>query len=327
MATSPTIDVRLDARDLHNQLEHDARVGLRSDNKWIPATWFYDEAGCELFDAICDLPEYYPTRTERSILTAAADEIAALADAVTLVELGSGTSEKSALVIEALRRRGTLRTIVCFDVAEGVLRDATDRLARRSPELEVRGVVGDFRRHLPELLDLTAGTPRLVMFLGGTIGNLNREERHRFLRTLVEGMDPGDTLLVGTDLVKSPQRLIAAYDDSAGVTARFNRNVLHVLNRELGGDFDPGDFDHVARWNEADQRIEMRLRARRPLRVGLRGIGEVVEFTAGEDLLTEISCKFTPQRVAGELTASGFDMVRSWRDPADDFQVTLARPA
>ncbi len=326
MSATATVEVHLDAADLHDQLCRDARVGLTAADKWIPATWFYDEVGCDLFDQICELPEYYPTRTERSILTEHADDIARLSGAETLVELGSGTSEKTALLIDALSGRGTLQAFVPFDVAAPVLREATRRLALAHPGVAVHGVVGDFRRHLPELLAATAGERRLVVFLGGTIGNLNRAERRTFYATLAAGLTPDDTLLVGTDLVKAPERLVAAYDDAAGMTARFNLNVLKVLNSELDGDFRLDDFDHVARWNADLHRIEMRLRARRDLRVRLAAIDLSVEFARGEELLSEISCKFTPAGVAEEFRDGGFEPVAAWCDPAGDFQLTLGRP-
>jgi L-histidine N-alpha-methyltransferase len=322
----PSIDVHLDAHHLHDQLAEDARQGLTAPEKWIPATWFYDEEGCRLFDEITELAEYYPTRTERSILEARADDIAAASGAATLVELGSGTSEKTGLLIDALERAGTLAQFVPFDVAGPTLSDAMDRLAIDHPDLALHGVVGDFRRHLPELLESSAGAPRMVVFLGGTIGNLNRTERHDFYTTMRDGMTSDDTLLIGTDLVKAPERLVAAYDDAAGVTAAFNLNVLTVLNRELGGDIEPADFTHHVVWNEMYGRIEMRLQARDSLAFHLDELDLTVFFAKGEEMLTEISCKFTPQQIEDELTTGGFDVVDGWTDPAADFRLTLARP-
>jgi L-histidine N-alpha-methyltransferase len=322
----PSIDVHLNAHDLHDQLAEDARQGLVAPEKWIPATWFYDEEGCRLFDEITELPEYYPTRTERSILAARADEIAAASAAATLVELGSGTSEKTGLIIDALERAGTLEQFVPFDVAGPTLSDAMDRLRATHPALSLHGVVGDFRRHLPQLLDASAGAARMIVFLGGTIGNLNRTERHDFFTTMRAGMTTDDTLLIGTDLVKAPERLVAAYDDSAGVTAAFNLNVLTVLNRELGGDIKIGDFSHHVVWNEMYGRIEMRLAAKESLAFHLDELDLTVFFAEGEELLTEISCKFTPDQIDDELTTGGFDVVDAWTDPAADFRLTLARP-
>jgi len=322
----PSIDVHLDAHDLHEQLTEDARQGLIAPEKWIPATWFYDEEGCRLFDEITELPEYYPTRTERSILAERADAIAAASGAATLVELGSGTSEKTGLLIDALERAGTLKQFVPFDVAGPTLSDALDRLAVSHPDLELHGVVGDFRRHLPQLLDASAGRARMIAFLGGTIGNLNRTERHDFFTTMRDGMTTEDTLLIGTDLVKASERLVAAYDDAAGVTAAFDLNVLTVLNRELGGDIKPSDFTHKVVWNELYGRIEMRLQARESLAFHLDELDLTVFFADGEEMLTEISCKFTPEQIEDELTTGGFDVVDAWTDPAADFRLTLARP-
>lgn len=314
--------------DLRRQLADDATAGLTSEHKWIPATWFYDAVGSDLFDEITRLPEYYPTRTEASILAERADEIAAAAGAEVLVELGSGTSTKTALLIDALLRAGTLHRFVPFDVSGPTLRDAVARLSERHHGLAVSGVVGDFRTHLPELLHATAGDgPRLVIFLGGTIGNLNRLERAEFLGELAAGFTPGDRLLLGTDLVKDPARLVAAYDDAAGVTAAFNRNVLSVLNRELGADFAPERFDHVARWDSLEERIEMRLRSRGVQRVEVAELGLQVQFSDGEDLLTEISCKFRPDGVRAELASAGFELDRWFTDPNGDFALSLARVA
>ena len=322
----PSIDVHLTPTDLYAQLAHDVRIGLTSSQKWIPATWFYDDEGCRLFEQITDLPEYYPTRTERAILEASADDIARIARPSTLIELGSGTSEKTTLLLDAMVRAGSLRRFVPFDVAEATLIDAMARLGERYP-LDLHGVVGDFRRHLPELFEATSDDgPRLVVFLGGTIGNLNETERHAFLREVAGALGPEDSLLLGTDLVKDRGRLIRAYDDSAGVTAAFNRNVLRVLDRELEADLDPDLFEHVALFDETHERIEMRLRTRETHEANVRALDLGVHFEAGEDLLTEISCKFTPEHLSGELERGGFEVVGSWTDPASDFLVTLSRP-
>jgi L-histidine N-alpha-methyltransferase len=322
----PSVDVHLTPADLSAQLAHDVRIGLTSSQKWIPATWFYDDEGCRLFDEITRLPEYYPTRTERAILEASADEIALAARPSTVIELGSGTSEKTTLLLDAFVRAGSLRRFVPFDVAESTLVDAMRRLGERYA-LDFHGVVGDFRRHLPELFEATENDgPRLVVFLGGTIGNLNETERHAFFREVAGALRPEDSLLLGTDLVKDRGRLVRAYDDAAGVTASFNRNVLRVLDRELDADIDPELFDHVALFDETHERIEMRLRARETHDANVVALDLGVHFEAGEDLLTEISCKFTPEHLAGELRRGGFELVGSWTDPASDFLVTLSRP-
>ena len=252
------VDVHLGPTDLHDALAADARRGLNATPKDLPPKWFYDDRGSQLFDEITRLEEYYPTRAERAILVERADEIAAVSGADTLIELGSGTSEKTRLLLDALARAGRLRRFVPFDVSEQTLRDAALAIDEEHPGVEVHAVVGDFERHL-ELLP--RGGRRLVAFLGGTIGNLPPATRAEFLASVAAGLEPGDSFLLGTDLVKAVVRLIAAYDDTAGVTAAFNRNLLLVLNRELGADFDPEAFAHVARWNAESEWIEMWLRS------------------------------------------------------------------
>ena len=301
----------------------DVLAGLAATPKWLSPVWFYDEVGSRLFEEITRLPEYYLTRAERSILVASADEIAARARADTLVELGSGTSEKTRLLLDAMAAAGALRRFVPLDVSEEVLREAAVDVAA-SYGIEVHAVVGDFSSHLG---DVPGEGRRLVAFLGSTIGNLVPEERARFLASLRETLREGDTFLLGTDLVKDRARLLAAYDDAAGVTARFNRNVLSVLNAELRGDFDPEAFDHVACWDEERRWIEMRLRSRRDQVVELAAVGRTVHFAAGEEVRTEVSAKFTPGQVEAELAAAGLRVDRGWTDPAGDFLLTLARPA
>jgi L-histidine N-alpha-methyltransferase len=326
-ADDPTVEVHLSPEELRASMARDAVAGLAHPPRWIPATWFYDEVGSKLFDEITRLPEYYPTRTERAILTTAMPRIATMVAPSTLVEIGSGASDKTALVLDGLA--ATLRTFVAFDVSEPTLSHGLTKLQSSFPQLRLHGVVGDFRRHLPLLLDSAAAadSPRIVMFLGGTIGNLNRGERAEFLGVVASRLGPDDRLLLGTDLVKDPARLVAAYHDAAGVTAAFNRNVLEVLNHELDGDADPNDFEHVAVWNASASRIEMRLRAVRPTSFRLRAVELEVSFAEGEELLTEICCKFTPTGLAAELQAAGLVVAEEFRDPARDFQVTLARPA
>ncbi len=243
MTSDVTVDVHLEADDTARALEADVRAGLGATPKTLPPKWFYDDRGSDLFDEITRLPEYYPTRTERSILLAHARDAAELTKADTLVELGSGTSEKTRLLLDALRDVGTLERFVPFDVSEQTLRDAAAAVAREYDGVRVHAVVGDFEHHLGEL---PGGGTRLVAFLGSTIGNLAPGPRARFLADLAATLAPGDALLLGTDLVKDVDRLVAAYDDAAGVTAAFNRNVLTVLDRELDADFAPDAFDHVA---------------------------------------------------------------------------------
>jgi L-histidine N-alpha-methyltransferase len=318
------VDVHLGPDDLARSLAHDALVGLTATPKDLPPKWFYDERGCELFDAITRLPEYYPTRAEAAILTGCAPEIADATGADTLVELGSGTSEKTRLLLRALSEAGTLRRFVPFDVSEPTLRDAAVAIEREIPDLEVHAVVGDFERHLARL---PGGGRRVVAFLGSTIGNLAPEPRATFLAGVAAGLAPGDSFLLGTDLVKDPARLEAAYDDAAGVTAAFNRNVLTVLNRELDADFDPARFEHVACWQSDDEWIEMRLRAIEPTSVRVEGLDLDVEFTTGEEMRTEISAKFRREKVEAELAGAGLSVTHWWTDPANDFALSLAVPA
>ena len=302
----------------------DARAGLSASPKILPPKWFYDEEGCRLFDEITRLPEYYPTRTERAILARHAGDIAARTSADTLVELGSGTSEKTRLLLDALSAHGSLRRFVPFDVSEPTLRGAASAIELEYPGVDVHAVVGDFERHLDRL---PGGGTRLVAFLGSTIGNLDPNGRARFYRSIAAGLAPDDALLLGTDLVKDPRRLEAAYDDSAGVTAAFNRNVLSVLNRELAADFAPERFAHVARWNPAQEWIEMRLRSQGAQTVRVRELDLQVEFADGEEMRTEISAKFRRERVEVELAAAGLALAAWWTDPDGDFAVSLWVPA
>jgi L-histidine Nalpha-methyltransferase len=322
MAPLLTVDVHVAPGDRRAALAHDARTGLTATPKWLSPVWFYDERGSDLFDRITRLPEYYPTRAERSILAARSGAIAAAAGADTLVELGSGTSDKTRLLLDAMAVDGRLRRFVPFDVSEETLRRAAADIAA-GYGIEVAAIVGDFHRHLDQI---PRDGSRLVAFLGGTIGNLRPAERARFLGAVAATLGPADRLLLGTDLVKDRARLVAAYDDAAGVTAAFNRNVLAVLDHELGATFDPQSFDHVAVWNEAERWIEMRLRSTVAQRVAVRDLGLVVTFEPGEDLLTEISAKFTPSQVEAELAGAGLLLDHAWTDPAGDFLVTLSRP-
>lgn len=302
-------------------LRRDVRAGLTATPKTLPPKWFYDSAGSDLFDQITRLPEYYPTRAEAEILRDRSAEIAAASGADTLVELGSGTSEKTRTLLTALRDRGALRRFIPFDVDATVLRSAGAALQDEYPGLEIDAVCGDFEEHLGKI---PGDGTRLIAFLGSTIGNLTAGPRADFLAALADSMAPGDTLLLGTDLVKDPGRLVRAYDDSAGVTARFNRNVLTVVNRELAADFPVDAFDHVARYNAAEQRIEMWLRAGHAHDVHIDALDLTVPFAAGEEMLTEVSCKFRPEDVAAELAAAGLRRTHWWTDAAGDFVLSLA---
>ena len=320
---SYTIDVHLSEDDVRAQMRADALRGLQGEVKSIPPVWFYDERGSRLFEEITQLPEYYPTRAERALLQTHASAIAGLAKADTLVELGAGACDKTRVILSALDEAGTLQRYVPFDVSDEFLRSAADTLSQEFHGLDLHLVIGDFHHHLAEIPD---DGRRMVAFLGGTIGNLDPAQRARFLFDLNCTMSSDDSLLLGTDLVKDRARLVAAYDDTAGVTAEFNRNVLHVLNQQLAGDFDPRRFRHVALWNEDEQWIEMRLRAEEDLEVFLGGAGLTVRFDEGEELLTEISSKFTPEGVEGELDKAGFVIEGMWGADEGEFLLTLAHP-
>jgi iron(II)-dependent oxidoreductase len=321
LAEAVRVDLWLGPDALDRALRADVRAGLTATPKELPPKWFYDERGSGLFDEITRLPEYYLTRAERSILDAHAGEIAALTGAETLVELGSGTSEKTRLLLDALVAGGTLRRFVPFDVSEETLRRSAQQIADAYPSLAVHAVVGDFEHHLGRL---PRGGRRLVAFLGSTIGNLRPSERARLLATLAAGMEPGDALLLGVDLLKDRARLHAAYDDTAGVTAAFNKNLLLVLNDALGADFDPDRFDHVARFDEDEGWIEMLLRAREAHTVHVAELELDVPFAAGEELRTEISTKLTRAQIEEELAAAGFELARFWTDEPGDFSLCLA---
>jgi L-histidine N-alpha-methyltransferase len=319
-----TLTDHLGPVDADAALRADALAGLTARPKTLPPRWFYDERGSELFDEITRLPEYYPTRTERALLAAHAGDIAAASCADTLVELGSGTSEKTRLLLGALAGAGTLRRFVPVDVDPTVLRAAGTAITAEHPDIAVDAVVADFTTHLDEL---PQGGRRLVAFLGSTIGNLEPGPRAEFLASLAGTLAPGDFFLLGTDLVKDADRLVRAYDDPAGVTAAFNRNVLAVLDRELDADFDLDAFEHVALWDDRNEWIEMRLRSRHAQVVHLAALDLDVAFEAGEELRTEVSAKFRRAGIERELAAAGLQLTRWWTDEADDFAVSLSTPA
>ena len=327
-----TVDNRLPADFRESSLRSDAATGLTATPKWLPPKWFYDAQGSALFEKITELPEYYPTRAERSILRAVADEIAASSGAATLVELGSGSSEKTRLLLGALRAAGTLRRYVPVDVSESALVAAGEAVAAEYPGLDVHAVVSDFEAYLglgsgdDESGDGPSGGPRLVAFLGSTIGNMLPAERAVFLSRVRARLRPGDSFLLGTDLVKDPAILVAAYDDSAGVTAAFDKNVLSVLNASLGADFDLDAFDHVAVWDPEAEWMEMRLRSAADQEVRVPGLGLTVRFGEGEEMRTEVSAKFRRSGVAAELAAAGFETRCWWTDDADQFGLSLAVP-
>jgi L-histidine N-alpha-methyltransferase len=324
LTSEVVIESHLDAGQ-ERSLADDVLDGLTRPFKELPPKHFYDARGAELFDRICELPEYYPTRAERAILLDSAEEIAALTEAAELVELGSGTAAKTRVLLDALSDAGTLRRYVPLDVTESMVRDCASELVGEYPGLVVHGVIGDFERHLDRVPDAVG--PRVVAFLGGTIGNFPPGSRRRFLRSIARLLGPDDHLLMGTDLVKDPNVLRAAYDDPQGVTAEFNRNVLLVLNRELGADFDPADFEHVAIFDPENEWIEMRLRARRRLTANVVALDLAVHFEQGEEMRTEISAKFRRERVESELGEAGLSLRRWWTDPDGDFAVSLSTPS
>jgi L-histidine N-alpha-methyltransferase len=317
------VEVGLTAAELAAAFRQEVAAGLTASPKELPSKWFYDEAGCELFDAITRLPEYYPTRRERAILQARAGAVAELTGADTVVEIGSGTSEKTRLLLDAFARRRQLRRFVPFDVSEPTLRAAAEAVAAEYPGIEVHAVVGDFERHLGLVPD---GGRRVVVFLGSTIGNLTPERRAEFLAGVRSSLEPGEAFLLGIDLVKDTARLEAAYDDAAGVTAAFNRNLLVRLNRELGADFVPERFDHVARFDRDAEWIDLRLRSQTEQRVRVADLGLEVDFATGEEMRTEISAKFRQPGITAELVSAGMEPAHFWTDRDGDFALTLAFP-
>ncbi|HEX7535795.1 MAG TPA: L-histidine N(alpha)-methyltransferase [Dermatophilaceae bacterium] len=319
---SPVVDVYLTPDHLERTLRQDVHEGLVSHPRWLPPKWFYDSRGSDLFEEITRLPEYYPTRAESSILSAHAGDIARRTGAHTLIELGSGSSETTRLLLGALQEAGTLRQYVPLDVSETALRDAVAAIHDDHPLLRIHGVVADFTQHLDRI---PGQTPRLVAFLGGTIGNFFPQERATFLGELRTTLATGDWLLLGTDLVKDPDVLVPAYDDAAGVTAEFNRNVLAVLNRELGADFDLANDEHVAVWDAGNEWIEMRLRATARARVRLPELDLDIVLQSGEEIRTEISAKFRREGVESELAGACFRLDSWWTDPQGLFALTLAQ--
>lgn len=320
--TLPALDIHLTEEDADTALRADARSGLTSTPKVLRGPqWLYDARGSELFEQITALPEYYPFTAEREALVGCAAEIARTAAADTLVELGSGSSSKTPVLLDALHRTGLLRRYVPVDVSASALEEAVPGLVGAYPELEVHGVVGDFTR---DLRSVPRGGRRLVALLGGTIGNFEPSDRRVFLEALADALEPGEGFLVGTDLVKDEETLVRAYDDASGTTAAFELNALTVLNRVLGADFDVDGFEYVAAWVPQNSRIEMRVRARRPMTVTVPALDLVVDFAEGEEMRTEISTKFTRERIRDELAAAGFSHDGWFTDPQDRFALSLA---
>ncbi len=317
------IDVHLDA-DAAATMARDVRAGLSSYPKELAPKYFYDERGSQLFEQITELPEYYPTRAEREILSERSAEILVAAGGpCTLVELGSGSAAKTRHLLSAMRAAGRLDTYVPVDISEEITHATAACLVDEYPGLAVRGLVCDFEHHL-ERIPAGEGA-RLIAFLGGTVGNLYPRPRQAFLERIAALLGPGDQLLLGTDLIKETARLEAAYDDAAGVTAEFNKNVLEVLNRELGADFDLDSFEHVARYDAEAERMDIRLRSLADQDVRIDGLELDISFAAGEEMRTEISTKFTRERLESVYAGAGLEMCGWFTDSAGDYALSLAR--
>jgi L-histidine N-alpha-methyltransferase len=322
--TRPHLDRRLPPDLLVNALRADAGKGLTASPKYIPSKWLFDSKGTGLWETITQLPEYYPFRTERDILRTVADEIAAITRASSIIELGSGSANKTTILLGALRRAGTIRTYTSIDISESALVAAGSRLVAEYPGLSVRTVLADFETQAETIAAHECPAPRLVMFLGGTIGQLMPGQRAEFLRRLHGLFDQGDMLLLGVDLVKDPAELIAAYNDSAGVSTAFNKNLLAVLNAQAGADFDLDSFDYVVTWHEEAERLEMWEESRVNQAVRLTEIDLSVEFAAGERIWTATSAKFRRDGVRTELECAGFCLNRWWTDPDGRYALSLS---
>jgi len=315
------VDNWLDDGYFDRNLRKDVTEGLSADFKTLPPKWFYDDVGSAMFDEITRLEEYYPTEAERSILHERAADIAAASGADTLVELGSGTADKTRVLLSAMRASGQLVRYVPFDVSEGILRSSAAQLVEEYPGLLIHGVVGDFEHHLTKIPRVGK---RLTALLGGTVGNFEPKARKAFLADVVSGMNPGDSFLLGTDLVKDRTRLVNAYDDSKGVTAAFNKNVLSVLNKRLGADFDLEAFDHLAFFDEEEEWMDIRLRSNRDQTIRIEGLDMDVHFARGEEMRTEISAKFRQERIAAELAEAGLDLTHWMTDANGDYALSLS---
>jgi L-histidine N-alpha-methyltransferase len=322
MTDALRIDTHLDADYFERTLRSDVLDGLTAEFKELPPKWFYDDLGSELFDEITRLEEYYPTEAERSILHTHAADVAQISGAHTLVELGSGTADKTRVLLDAMTATGQLERFIPFDVSEGILRSSSEQLLQEYPGLTIHGVVGDFEQHLDQI---PRGGRRVTALLGGTVGNFGPRERKGLLTDIARGMESGDMLLLGTDLVKDERRLVAAYDDARGITAEFNKNVLRVLNRRLDGNFDLDGFEHVARFDHDDEWMDLRLRSLRAQDVHLAALDLDLHFGDGEEMRTEISAKFRRSGVEAELAAVGLDLAEWWTDARGDYALSLSR--
>lgn len=286
----------------------------------LPPKWLYDDHGSQIFDAITRLPEYYPTEAERALLADHAADIVARTGATTVVELGSGTSDKTRTLLDAFHNAGQLDRFVPFDVSEATLREAAEMLSTRYPGLAVDAVAGDFTRHLPHLP--TEGQ-RMIAFLGGTLGNFYEEERRAFLGALADTLRSGESILLGVDLFKDIDRIIAAYNDETGVSEAFNKNVLTVINRELGANFDLDAFTYMPMFDPIHSRVDMRLLSLIDQTVRIEDLDLDVNFAASEEIRVEISTKFRPHKIIAEVTDAGFELTELWAGNGD-FGLLLA---
>ncbi|MDQ3102235.1 MAG: L-histidine N(alpha)-methyltransferase [Actinomycetota bacterium] len=299
------------------------REGLSCPFKELPPKYFYDELGSELFERITELPEYYPTRCEREILSTRATDIVAAAMPRTLIELGSGAASKSRVILDAMRAAGSLEHYVPVDISEQITRRVAGELVGEYPGLSVKGIVCDYETHL-ERIPRPEGA--LLAFLGGTIGNFRPAARRSFLARIATLMYPADRFLLGTDLVKDALTVEAAYNDSAGVTAEFNKNVLRVLNRELEANFDLDAFEHVAFWDAENEWVDIRLRALSEQFVDLASLDMRAHFARNEEMRTEISTKFTRGRIESSYADAGLELTDWWIDSDGLYALSLARP-
>ena len=318
----PTFDRHLDDDWRERALLEDVTAGLGSVPRRLTPRWLYDDRGSELYTEITGLPEYYLTEAERAVLQRAAREIVELSGADTLIELGSGTSDKSTTLLDAFAAADRLERFVPLDVSEQTLRDAAAELAERYPGLQVHGVIGDFVEHLA--LVPHEGVP-LLAFLGSTLGNFYPDERAAFFRSVAGWLPDDGHLLLGVDLVKPVDRIVAAYNDAAGVTAEFTLNVLEVVNRELGADFDRTGFEHVGMWDPKHTRVDLRLRSLRDQHVTIERTGMELDIAEGEEIRAEISTKFTFRQLDAEFAAAGLEAVRAWTSDGGDVALIMVR--
>ena len=315
--------------EIAEEMVRDVWAGLTAEPKDLSAwpKYFYDAEGSKIFEDITATPEYYQTDAELSILNEKSEEILSRTGCRTLIELGSGSSSKTRTLLDVLTKMDVSARYAPFDVSESALVESGEQLAVEYPSLEIQGYVGDFDKSLTGLLTSEADSGhKLVAFLGGTIGNFSPEKRREFLQTLGEGLDSGDYLLVGMDLVKDRTILEAAYDDAAGVTARFNKNLLNVLNRRLEADFDPELFAHRAIYNDTHQRIEMWLDSTEEQEINVPAFGLDVHFESGEGMRTEISTKFTHESATKAFEEANMGLCDLYTDDPNLFSLALATP-